>query len=324
MRSFSANAVLLESSVLLSASSARESVASTVSSNPLDSIDNGVSPSTSALQDCVALLERSQQNLLHLGRIADIQTLRHGLPSPQLIPTPLQKGTSTISSNPAALDPRNELLHSFALALSAYHMTPPGTLSPSEFFLPLSTPSTTITATASGQAYKSTGQSKASLFADDVKEEPHSGSSKRTKVKPHAEVEPSEAISRAPKATGKEKSESTDANLLPLSRTDVAMKGSNGSTRLQEDESAEPISSTPAAMTTLLDAGPAKSRSKWAPAEIALFEEGIRLHGEHNPKLISEHMRGCRSNEQVRERIKSIKRSLGLQKKYVPPAQTNS
>ena len=323
MRSFLAKDALLDSSVLLAASSARESVASTVSSNPLDSIDNDVSPSTSALQDCVALLERSQQNLLHLGRIADIQTLRHGLPSPQLIPTHLQKGTSTTSSNPA-LDPRNELLHTFALALSAYHMTPPGTLPPSEFFLPLSTPSTTITATASGQAYKSTGQSKASLFADDIKEEFRSGSSKRTKVKPHAEVEPNEAISRPPKGTGKERSESTDANLLSLSRTDAAMKGPDGCSHLQEDESAEPISSTPAAMPTLLDAGPAKSRSKWAPAEIALFEEGIRLHGEHNPKLISEHMRGCRSNEQVRERIKSIKRSLGLQKKYVPPAQTNS
>jgi hypothetical protein len=35
-------------------------------------------------------------------------------------------------------------------------------------------------------------------------------------------------------------------------------------------------------------------------------------------------MRGCRSNEQVRERIKSIKRSLGLQKKYVPPASKKS
>jgi hypothetical protein len=314
----------LETATLLAAASARESAASTVSNNPFDSIDDGLSPSTSALRDCVALLERSQQNLVHLGRMADIQSLRHGLPQSH---SPKGTTSSTSKSPTTALEPRNELLHTFALALSAYHMTPPGTRPPSDYFLPpLAMPaSTSSTLAASSQAYKSSGQLQTSPLTDVVKEETRSTSSKKSKFS-HSEDNVDEVdYSRFPKTIVKDRIERLDSgSILPLSRTDGAITESIG---LQEEDTeiSEPLpSSTPSIMSTLADAGPAKSRSKWAPAEIALFEEGIRLHGEHNPKLISEHMRGCRSNEQVRERIKSIKRSLGLQKKYVPPASKKS
>lgn len=65
--------------------------------------------------------------------------------------------------------------------------------------------------------------------------------------------------------------------------------------------------------------GPRPSRSKWTEDEQRLFEEGIRIYGERSPKRISEYMRGSRTNEQVRERIKSFKRKSGEHVKYVPP-----
>jgi len=57
----------------------------------------------------------------------------------------------------------------------------------------------------------------------------------------------------------------------------------------------------------------AESRSKWTVQEIAKFEEGIVLYGESHPLSIANHM-GTRTSEQVRERIKTIKRKLGLAK----------
>jgi hypothetical protein len=51
----------------------------------------------------------------------------------------------------------------------------------------------------------------------------------------------------------------------------------------------------------------AASRSKWGVDEIALFEEGLRIYGEHAPSAISKFM-GSRSGEQVRERIRSLRR----------------
>ena len=42
----------------------------------------------------------------------------------------------------------------------------------------------------------------------------------------------------------------------------------------------------------------------------------MKLHGENQPLQIALHM-GTRTNEQVRERIKSIKRGLGIHVKSV-------
>jgi hypothetical protein len=312
----------LETSALLAAASVRESMGTDVSDNPINSTDCGISPSTSALRDCVALLERSQQNLVHLGRLADIQTLRHGLPTP--IPTPsLHCGTSSKVSREVSssnLDPRNELLHTFALALTAYHMAPPGTLPFSELFLPTASSSPIVPAPHSSRVYSGSGQSKSVQVSDEVQESSQGSSFKKSKkIQQTRDEDQFETLSNdVPPLKADEKGDDKQSLRL-VARSNRA---TNETSIMEEDTMSlmDPLSSlVSVSVPSLVEPGQAKSRSKWSPAEITLFEEGIRLYGEHNPKQISEHMRGCRNNEQVRERIKSIKRSLGLQKKYVPP-----
>lgn len=311
----------LETSALLAAASVRESMGTNVSDNPINSKDCGISPSTSALRDCVALLERSQQNLVHLGRLADIQTLRHGLPTP--IPTPLYGGTSSKVSREISssnLDPRNELLHTFALALTAYHMAPPGTLPLSELFLPTASSTPIASAPNSSRVYSGSGQSKSVQVSDEVQESSQGPSlQKSKKIQRTRDEDQIDTVSRVVPPLKVDEKDDDKQSLLLVAKSDLATNEASIMEKVTMSLM-DPLSSlVSVSVSSLVEPGQAKSRSKWSPAEITLFEEGIRLYGEHNPKQISEHMHGCRNNEQVRERIKSIKRSLGLQKKYVPP-----
>jgi hypothetical protein len=62
------------------------------------------------------LLSKAATNILHLGRLADVQTLRHGLPP---------EATDAVSRD-CGLSPRDELLQVFAYNVTAHYMKPPG------------------------------------------------------------------------------------------------------------------------------------------------------------------------------------------------------
>jgi len=66
------------------------------------------------LGQAVGFLESVHGNMLHLGRLADVQTIRHGLP-------PESSDTRT----DCGLSPRDELLQTFTQSLMAHYMKPP-------------------------------------------------------------------------------------------------------------------------------------------------------------------------------------------------------
>lgn len=69
---------------------------------------------TNNLSEATAYLETVQANILHLGRLADVQTLRHGIPP-----------ESTDVRDDCGLCPRDELLQTFAQSLMAHYLRPP-------------------------------------------------------------------------------------------------------------------------------------------------------------------------------------------------------
>lgn len=57
--------------------------------------------------------------------------------------------------------------------------------------------------------------------------------------------------------------------------------------------------------------GYSKRRSRWTIEEIVKFEKACEMYGYSKPKLISEYI-GTRTNEQVRERIRWVRRKVGI------------
>jgi len=69
---------------------------------------------TSNLTEATSYLETVHGSLLHLGRLADVQTIRHGIPP-----------VSTDNREDCGLSPRDELLQTFAQSLMAHYLRPP-------------------------------------------------------------------------------------------------------------------------------------------------------------------------------------------------------
>lgn len=69
---------------------------------------------THNLSEATSYLETAHSSLLHLGRLADVQTIRHGIPP-----------VSTDSREDCGLSPRDELLQTFAQSLMAHYLRPP-------------------------------------------------------------------------------------------------------------------------------------------------------------------------------------------------------
>lgn len=232
-------------------------------------IDNGIYRSI-----FYSFLERIHGNVIHMGKLADIQTLKHGIPP---IETNLRKDN-------CGLSPRDELLQTVAMSLLSYHLQPEANIPSSK--TPASSSTVNITE-------NSTNATTVSLTSSSST----SSSSSSTAV---------------PTVTSTIGSNS----MTTSSKTGVNSTGKSSKSLSSSSKSKTPDSDTDQEMhqsSTLKTAKVSDARSKWSLQEISKFEEGIVLYGENRPLNIANHM-GTRTSEQVRERIKTIKRKLGLAK----------
>lgn len=241
------------------------------------------------IKDCVSYLEAAHSSILHLGRLADIQTIRHGIPPP-----------STDERTDCGLSPRDELLQTICMNLTAFHMLPPKQEAAArKDNVPV------VPATTSGAGGKATA-----VHAEQAGVVPQATVPSVPHIAPTAATAAAVPAVQAPSAA-------TGTVALPLQPSEVAAA--------LGPVAAAPVAAAASAAARLPveDTALNRSRTRWSVEEVAMFEAAVKQYGLNKPSQIAAFM-GTRSAEQVRERIKWWKRKVGIHKKWQGPAGTPS
>ena len=239
------------------------------------------------LADAIAMLRVPHDRLLHLGKLADIQTIHHGVPRlddprPPLVLTPLENS-----------------LQAFMQMMSASALDPAWT----EAQLAALGAANRPTASASGALGV-----PASAAPFPMKQEP--GLAARGPPRVTFGV-PSVAAAASSALVGGDNAPSAGATVdnALIGGAEVGAALALLSSQTAAAHSTGPASSAPPAAAAAANPKLAASGTKWSVAEVDLFEKGVAQFSHHAPAKIAA-LVGTRSAEQVRERIRTAKRKL--------------
>lgn len=322
------------------------------------------------------MLEKVHANVMHLGKLADIQTLKHGLPP-----------SSTNTRNASGLSPGDELLQTFAMNLFSYHMVPPSQIGVE----PQQPPAQAATPVDVDPAVKPTLPRRHPKKKCEIpgNQAGGSGAARTSDASGSVDGDADGDVEVALTVLG---SAAADAAAADGDSTDAADGSAAGGAGPSNDSAAGTVAERSSAAAGDAGAGGSSgsvagasavrwhkpnvqvagtkavnARAKWSIEEVAKFEEGIALYGENapaclhaievhgrigafrlaptnatdtivviivvaasrfvvgdagesKPMQIAQHI-GTRTNEQVRERVKMVKRRMGLLVKFRPPTQ---
>lgn len=234
------------------------------------------------IKDCVSYLEAAHSSILHLGRLADIQTIRHGIPPP-----------STDECADCGLSPRDELLQTICMNLTAFHMLPP-----KQDAAARKDTAPPATASASSTAGKAAAVSSGHAGLGSQAAMPSMPKASAAPIAAAAE----HVVAAAPEAVPTAPAAAPGAALPAAATAQLAAE-------------TVPSSTIPVSVE---DTAVNRSRTRWSVEEVAMFEAAVKQYGLNKPSQIAAFM-GTRSAEQVRERIKWWKRKVGIHKKWQGP-----
>ena len=264
-----------------------------------------------------SMLEASHSKIVHLAKLADVQTIHHGVPLHDL-------GARGLHEGDAPLPPREEALVAFSQMLFAFHLDPAWA-------------DKELTATLMASAAASTGRGgtarlptpaqmhamvdDAMLF-DDV---PRPATARASRIDSASEEGAAPAFNAGAQSFAVERPAAAAAAAASAGRANddaqpapaSAPRGGRGNASGSAARGARGGAARSAATARAAPPPPppqgagaptlAASRSKWSVDEIALFEQGLERYGEHAPTMIAR-LVGTRTGEQVRERIRTARK----------------
>ena len=254
-----------------------------------------------ALADAVALLAVSQRKLVHLGKLADVQALTHGLPDP------------SDDRPPLALSTFDEALLSFTMMLTAAHLDPEWT-SEQHALAALCSRDESVhvdTEEDSGSIHPEPAPQPATPHVNYGRWSPAESAEcvRLARLYGHGS---------APKiaaALGTRTAAQVRSHLKAQSFAGSELGGSGSASEIAglADEGAL-VEGAPQAgdgSAAVLTAAPAPAgaarAAKWSAVEVELFEEAVRLHGPADFARIAAHV-GSRTASQVKGRYYGILR----------------
>jgi len=210
------------------------------------------------LADAAALLETAAASLKQLGRLADVQGVRHGVPPP-----------STDARADCGLAPREELLQTFAMALTAHALLP--------------------ARDAAAARARAAGAGAGAAAAQSS----HAAS---------AGGPPGGGGGGGGGGDGGGGGGGGGGDGGGGGASAAGGGGGGGASAPAESRAASSAAAAaPGAHTS-------KSKSRWTDEEKSMFEVAVERFGLSQPRKVSAFL-GTRSNEQVRERIKTWRRA---------------